>query len=118
MHELAIADSIVTIVKEQAEKCNASQVTRVRLQIGEANAIVVDSLTFCFEMITALEPVLTGAQLEIEGIPHRARCRHCEQEFAVVHFVAQCPTCETWDTEIISGTEFRILDMEIEPIAR
>jgi hydrogenase nickel incorporation protein HypA/HybF len=114
MHELAIAESIVTVVKEQAEKCHASHVSSVRLQIGEANAIVVDSLTFCFEMITALEPLLAGAQLETDSVPHRARCRQCRQEFAVVHLVACCPTCETWDAEIISGTEFRILDMEIE----
>lgn len=113
MHELAIAESIVDVVTARAAECKAQRVSRVRLRIGEATSIVHDSLIFSFEMVASFDPVLTGAQLVIDSVPHRARCRHCEQEFAVIHFIAQCPTCETWDTDIISGTEFQVLEMEI-----
>ncbi len=116
MHELSIAQSIVDVVEERATECNAAHVKSVRLKIGEANGIVADSLTFSFEMLTSLEPVLVGAQLFIDTVPHRARCRHCQQEFAVQHFIVRCPTCETWDADVISGTEFTILEMEIEDI--
>ncbi len=114
MHELAIAESIVEGVTQHALACKAQRVISVRLQIGEASGIVNDSLAFSFEMIANLEPLLSGAHLVIERVPHRARCRHCQQEFDVIHFVAQCPDCETWDTDIISGTELLVLDMEIE----
>ena len=114
MHELAIAQSIVDTVETRAAECNASQVKSVRLRVGEANAIVADSLTFCFEMLTSLDPILTGAQLLIDAVPHRAQCRHCAQEFTVVNFIAQCPTCQEWSNEIISGTELQIVEMEIE----
>jgi hydrogenase nickel incorporation protein HypA/HybF len=114
MHELAIAESIVEGVTRHAQECRAQRVTSVRVQIGEASGIVNDSLAFSFEMIANMEPLLNGANLVIERVPHRARCRHCNKEFDVIHFIAQCPTCETWDTNIISGTELRILDMEIE----
>ena len=114
MHELAIAESIVEGVTRHAQECRAQHVTSVRVQIGDASGIVNDSLAFSFEMIAAMEPLLNGARLEIERVPHRARCRHCNQEFDVIRFVAQCPACETWDTDIISGTELRVLDMEIE----
>ena len=114
MHELAIAESIVDVVGTRAAECNAARVKGVRLKIGEASGIFTDSLTFCFEMLASLDPTLAGAQLLIDTVPHRARCRHCAKEFSVINFVAQCPTCKEWSSEIVSGTELQILEMEIE----
>jgi hydrogenase nickel incorporation protein HypA/HybF len=114
VHELSIAQSIVEAVETKATECNATHVKGVRLKIGEANSIVIDSLTFCFEMLTSLEPTLAGAQLLIDTVPHRARCRHCNKEFAIVNFVAQCPTCQEWSSEVVSGNELQIVEMEIE----
>ena len=114
MHELSIAQSIVETVEAKATECNATRVKGVRLKIGEANSIMTDSLTFCFEMLTSLEPALAGAQLLIDTVPHRAHCRHCNKEFAIVNFVAQCPTCQEWSNEVISGNELQIVEMEIE----
>jgi hydrogenase nickel incorporation protein HypA/HybF len=114
MHELAIAESIVDAVDTRAAECNATRVKGVRLRIGEASGVVTDSLTFCFEMLTSLNPTLAGAQLLIDIVPHRAWCRHCAREFPVTNFIVQCPTCQEWDAKVISGTELQILDMEIE----
>ncbi|MFL5624942.1 MAG: hydrogenase maturation nickel metallochaperone HypA [Ktedonobacteraceae bacterium] len=114
MHELAIAQSIVEVVEARAAEYNAARVKDVRLKIGEASGVVIDSLTFCFEMLASLDPTLTGAQLLIDIVPHRAHCRHCAQEFSVTNFVAQCPTCKEWSNEIISGTELQVLEMAFE----
>jgi hydrogenase nickel incorporation protein HypA/HybF len=116
MHELAIAESIVEVVKEKAAECSAARVKSVRLKIGEASSIVIDSLTFCFEMLASFEPILAGTQLSVDVVSHRAWCRHCEQEFPVKNFVAQCPTCEEWSSEILSGTELQVVEMEIENV--
>lgn len=114
MHELSIAQSIVDAVETRATECKATLVKSVRLRIGEANSIVPDSLTFCFDMLTSLDPMLAGAQLLIDNVPHRARCSHCAIDFPVQNFVVQCPTCGKWSNDIISGTELQILDMEID----
>jgi hydrogenase nickel incorporation protein HypA/HybF len=114
MHELAIAQSIVDVVEAWATECNATRVKGVRLQIGEASGVMTDSLSFCFEMLTSFDPVLAGAQLSIDVMPHCARCRHCAKEFAITNFVARCPTCGEWTNEIISGTELQVLDMEFD----
>src|SRR5579859_3886679 len=114
MHELAIAQSIVEAVETRAVECNAARVKSVRLKIGEASGIVGDSLTFSFELLIAEIPALTGARLLIDSVPHRARCRHCETEFAVINYVALCPTCQEWSAEIVSGTELQVVEMEIE----
>ncbi len=114
MHELAIAQSIADAVTTRAIACKASRVKNVRLKVGEASGVVTDSLAFCFEMLASFDPLLEGARLVIDTVPHRARCRHCELEFAIADFVAQCPTCGEWSTEVVSGSELQILDMEIE----
>ena len=114
MHELAIAQSIVEAIEAKASECNATHVKGVRLKIGEASGVVTDSLTFCFEMLASLDPTLAGAQLLIDTMPHRAYCRHCDREFSVTYFVAQCPTCKEWSNEIVSGTELQLLEMEFE----
>lgn len=114
MHELAIAQSIVEIVETRAVECHATHVKGVRLRIGEAIGIVTDSLTFCFEVLTSFDPTLAGAQLSIDTIPHQAQCHHCAKEFPVVNFIARCPICGEWSSEIVSGTELQILDMEFE----
>lgn len=114
MHELSIAQSVVDAVEIRATECQATRVQSVRLCIGEAIGVVVDSLTFCFEMITDSDPLLRGAKLVIDTVPHRARCRACASEFPILHFVAQCPICGAWSDEIVSGTELQILDMEVD----
>lgn len=114
MHELAIAESIVDAVRTKAAECSAARVTSVRLKVGEASGIVTDSLTFCFEMVASLDPMVAGARLAVDTVPHRAWCRSCAAEFPVINFVARCPTCEEWSREVLSGTELQILEMEIE----
>ncbi len=114
MHELSIAQSIVEVVEVKAAENQASQVNTVRLLIGEGSGIAVESLAFCFEMVASLEPLLAGAKLLIERAPHRARCRACANEFTISDFVARCPACQEWDSEVISGTELQILEMEFE----
>ncbi len=113
MHELAIAQSIVEAVEARAGEHNAARVKAVRLRIGEASGVVIESLSACFEMLTSLTPMLEGAQLLIDLVPHRARCRCCDSAFAVVDFITRCPACGEWSSEIISGTELQILEMEI-----
>lgn len=113
MHELAIAQSIIDVVEERARACQAAQVRRVRLQVGDASGIVAEALTGSFELLAGLSSLLEGAHLMIDRIPHRARCRQCEREFAVKNFVPLCPLCQEWSSDILSGTECQILEMEI-----
>jgi hydrogenase nickel incorporation protein HypA/HybF len=114
MHELSIAESIAEAVQSRAVQVKASRVKSVRLRIGEASGVVADSLSFCFEMIASLEPLLAGAQLQVDLVPHRARCRRCARDFHIEDFIAQCPDCASWETEVLAGTELQLVEIEIE----
>lgn len=114
MHEMAIAQSLAEAVEAQANIHHATHVRGIHLQIGEAQSVVNDSLTFCFEMLASAYSLLEGACLEIETIPYRAHCQHCVKDFNIENAIRQCPTCHGWDTEVISGTEMDIVSLEIE----
>lgn len=114
MHELSIAQSIAEAVEAQASERNAQSVRYVRLKVGDASGVETDSLTFCFEMLASDNTLLAGAQLLIDKLPHRAHCRYCATDFTVKNFIAQCPTCQEWSDEIISGTELQVVEMEID----
>ncbi|HEX8994429.1 MAG TPA: hydrogenase maturation nickel metallochaperone HypA [Ktedonobacterales bacterium] len=114
MHELAIAQSIAEVVSARAAERQATRVTSVRLRVGEASGVVTDSLTFCFEMLASLDPVLAPARLSVERTPHRAWCERCAGEFPVRDYIARCPECGEWSDQIVSGRELQVLEMEIE----
>jgi hydrogenase nickel incorporation protein HypA/HybF len=113
MHELALVQSIVDIVEQQANARQAARVKMVRLQVGEASGVVADALTYSFEILANLSPILEGARLTIESVPHRAHCQQCKREFSVQNCIPRCPLCEEWSADILSGTELQILEMEI-----
>lgn len=114
MHELGLAQGIVEVVAARAARCHAVRVNGVRLRIGEAAGVVPDSLTFCFELLAREDPILAGAQLSIERVPHRGRCRPCGAEFDIVNFIMRCPSCGQWDADVLSGTELEVREMEYD----
>ena len=65
MHELAIAESVVSSVLERTD---GRDVSVVRLCVGQLAGVVPDALTFCFDLAAAGTP-LAGATLEIEEKP-------------------------------------------------
>lgn len=114
MHELALAQSIIDAIETQAAKYNAARVTGIRLRVGEASGILLDSLTYSVEMLASLNPLLKQLQLSVDVVPHQAHCHACAQEFHIADFVPCCPTCGQWSSEIVSGTELQLLEMEFE----
>ncbi len=70
MHELAIAESVVSSV---LERTGEQSVSVVRLRVGRLSGVVPDALTFCFELATA-GTALEGASLEIAVEHGRAHC--------------------------------------------
>ena len=113
MHELAITQSMVDIVLEQAEKEGAEKVEAINLTIGELSGFVEESVQFYFGFLsrgTAAE----GARLTFNSIPARARCRNCEHIFQLKELDWSCPYCSQSSLEIVSGKELYVESIDIE----
>ena len=113
MHELAIMDSALTQVLEQAQKAGAESVHVVRLRVGVLSGVVPDALQFAFE---ALVPgtVAETARLEIETVPARFWCATCRNEFVSDDLFSECPSCRNPSADLRAGREMELTSMEIE----
>lgn len=107
MHELSIATSILEIIDQECQKRGIRRISAIKLVVGEMSAIVPDSLRFCMEVAGEGTPA-EGAKLEIEERPIKAKCRTCGHEFKVVNYSFLCPSCQSSETEMVSGNELYI----------
>ncbi|MBE3575488.1 MAG: hydrogenase maturation nickel metallochaperone HypA [Firmicutes bacterium] len=66
MHELSIICGVTQALRESAEARRVTRIRRVRLRVGRWSGVWPSSLRFCFQLLTADDPLLRDAALEIE----------------------------------------------------
>jgi hydrogenase nickel incorporation protein HypA/HybF len=113
MHELSIAQSILDIVRENVPPPDLHRVRSIRVRIGTMAGVVTDSLSFCFEAVTA-DAGLTGARLAIETVPLTATCTACGQTAEIEPYRFRCSRCEGTDLVVVSGREMTVSEVELE----
>ncbi len=109
MHELSIAESIISSVQERLP---GQRVSLVRVRVGTLTAVVPDALLFCFDLATSGTD-LEGARLEIEQGEARAHCRDCDVEFVLPDLFLVC-SCGSADLEVLAGRELQVASVEVE----
>jgi hydrogenase nickel incorporation protein HypA/HybF len=110
MHELSIAEAIVAIAERHAR---GRTVTKVEVRVGHLRQVVPAALEFAFELV-AKGTVLDGAELELEGVPARGRCRDCGVETTMSGFPLACSACGGLDLELLAGEELQVESLELE----
>ncbi len=113
MHELAITQSMLDLVLEEANKTGAGKVQKINLVLGDMSGIVGDSVQFYFEFLskgTSAE----GASVSFRKIPTQARCRECGEVFTPQEFDWACPKCHKVSVEITAGKELYVESIEVE----
>jgi hydrogenase nickel incorporation protein HypA/HybF len=113
MHELAITQSMLDLVLEEAKKAGAERVGKVNLVIGEMSGIVDECVEFYFEFLSQ-DTIAHGATLSFKKTPTQARCRHCGELFTPQEFDWSCPSCHDSQVEIVAGNELYVESIEVE----
>lgn len=113
MHEMSIAQSLIDIIQEEMDRHQATSLKSVRLNIGQLSAVVPESLSFCFEVITAGTP-LEGAELIMDMVPLMGSCRACKETFEIEDYAFSCPKCGSPEIDTISGQDLSIVEMEVD----
>jgi len=113
MHELALSQNIVNLVVGRAETEGLHAITRVVVEVGTAAGVAPEALRFCFDVV-AENTLARGAELAIEMIEMRARCRNCTCEFEPARLVSPCPRCGSSAPMLLSGRELRVKSFEGE----
>jgi hydrogenase nickel incorporation protein HypA/HybF len=115
MHELSIAQNIADIVQQYVPDDRAVQ--WVKVEIGWLSGIVPESLEFCFSAVISETP-LDGARLKVDLIPVRAACIRCNAAFEVESVAFACPVCGSTDLHVTSGTELKVIEIEVADKSR
>jgi hydrogenase nickel incorporation protein HypA/HybF len=113
MHELAVTESIVDIVRRHAEEAGAERVMRIHLVIGDMSSIVDDSVQFYFDYIAA-NTVADGAELVFERVPLGLQCGACQHTWHPESGDWTCPACGQARAIVVAGREFYVDSIEVE----
>jgi hydrogenase nickel incorporation protein HypA/HybF len=113
MHELSIAQSIISVAGKSIPAGSKGVVTAVSLKIGELSSIEIESLQFAFSVIKE-NTVLQNAELNIETIEGEAECMDCLTTFTMHSYGICCPKCMGYALKICKGKELKITDLTIE----
>ncbi|CDH44470.1 MAG: hydrogenase maturation nickel metallochaperone HypA [Candidatus Competibacteraceae bacterium] len=113
MHELSLCEGIIETITTQVHQRGFKRVLRVWLEIGELANVEPESLRFAFAAIRC-DTIAATAELEIITLPGRAHCLDCAQTVAVQQHFDPCPLCGGYQWRLLSGTEMRIKELEVE----
>ena len=113
MHELSIAQNIISIVQEHLNEQQKFSVKTVRVKVGKLTNILTDSLIFGFDALTR-ETNLNGVVLEIEHIPLTVECTDCGKSTALDNYIFQCPNCRSSSISVVSGNELMVSEIELD----
>ncbi|GLS82808.1 hydrogenase maturation nickel metallochaperone HypA [Paraferrimonas haliotis] len=110
MHEMSLAEGILQIIEEQVSATD--KVTSVTLSIGELAGVEIESLTFCFDVVTR-DSVADKAELIIERVPGSAFCYDCLAQVPHHDRSNACERCNGHKLTVVEGDQMKVKYLEI-----
>ena len=111
MHELAIAEEILTTAK--AHDGPDRRIARIEVSIGPFSGVMRESLEFCFDL-AAKHFGMEGTQLQIEQLTAEATCPVCGVGTRVDNMWTACAACGHSPLTVEGGRELRVNRLIIE----
>lgn len=111
MHELAITQSVISIVESEAGKRGFKRTVSICLAVGEVSGFIPDCIREFFP-IAAAGTAAGGAELKIKTLPARISCLSCGYEGKPEGAV--CPSCGSEAIRLVAGREFYVDSIEVE----
>jgi len=114
MHELYLAESILNIVQDYAERDGIKKVNSVLLSHGRFSCIEPRALQFAFD-VQARDTCADGAALEFKILPAVIHCFSCQKDLEIKTLTGICPGCGGEEVILTAGTEeLQILEMDVD----
>ncbi len=113
MHEMSIAQSLLSIVEQEMARSNVTRLEKVKVRCGQINGVVPEALEFAFQTLIS-GTRLEGAELEMEIVPLCLKCGQCQSSFEArtedtLFFHMPCPHCgHDLGHTVLAGKELNI----------
>ena len=116
MHELAICQALMNQVESIAAERNARSVVSIVVGMGPLSGVEAQLLKHAYPVASA-GTVAEGAELVVENLPVRIKCKQCGSESDALPNKLVCKACGDWRTTLISGDELMLMRIELETAA-
>ncbi len=113
MHEMSLAEGVLQVIEDYAEKEGYSRVKTVWLEIGRLSGVEVEAMRFCFDAVTR-GSLAEGAALEIVETEGQGWCLVCGKTVPLAARYEPCPECGDFQVQVAGGTEMRVKELEVE----
>lgn len=110
---MTLMGGVFAAIEETVSQHEIKRVLKIKLKVGELTNAVPEALLTAFEAYSK-DTICEGAELVVERVPVRARCRECLQEFDVKTMFFLCPKCQNARVEVIQGEELLLESLEVE----
>ena len=113
MHELALAEGVISIVEDEQRKNGFHRVLEISLRIGEYSGVIPSCIEEFFP-IAAAGTAAEQATLKIEPVPAAFQCLDCGYSGALRPREACCPQCGSSAIRMTAGREFYVENLKVE----
>ena len=113
MHELALCESMLRIIRGEANTRRFLRVRAVTVELGAYCGVAPESLEFCFRVLTR-GTLADCARLDMVWLPGEAWCMHCGETVTIKERYDSCPQCGSYELHATGGQDLRIRDLEVE----
>lgn len=127
MHEMAIGETILKVITDQAKAQGIAHVAKAHLRVGRMQAFERSNLELCLK--TYQGGAMADVRFEIEPVPVSLTCGGCGtayaderfEDFDFAHHVAHapalydppaCPSCGAKQVTITKGQELELVSIE------
>jgi hydrogenase nickel incorporation protein HypA/HybF len=112
MHELSVCQALVRQAETIARQQAAQHIAAIRLRIGPLSGIEPHLLEQAYPA-ACRGTLLENSGLTIEHAPIRVQCRRCGACTDADISCLVCAECGDGNTQLISGDEMLLVDIEI-----
>ena len=114
MHELGIVFNITKQIDEIAKQNKVNSVTSLTIEVGEVSTVVPEYFKDCFEWAKKKTEYLKDCKLNLVVISALSYCEDCKQTYETVKYGKICPHCKSEHTYLVSGSEVKMKQIEVD----
>jgi len=111
VHEYSIVAALLERAEAEAQRLEASAVSRLTVAIGELSGVETGLLRSAFELARVGTPC-AGAELSLRTVEPLWSCRGCEREIRAGG-ILRCPECGS-PARLVAGDEIVLESLELE----
>lgn len=113
MHEMSLAQGILDLVEQTAQREVFTRVTQLRIEVGTLAGVEISALAFALDCVKP-QTILHTAEIILDTPVATAWCMPCAKKIEIRERGQPCPHCGSYQIQAISGTELRVVDMVVE----